>query len=858
MHSRSATGKAITLSFARLFHWQVVRYVAQHRALALLNVLSVALGVAVYFATQTANQSANRAFAASVDLVAGKADLEIRGTAHGVPERAFTAVKRTAGVAAATPLVRGAVSLPDFPGEYLDLLGIDIFTNEPFRTFEIGSDAGQFAPEEWLGQPNVIAISKQFATEHAIRRGDVLRTQVNGAQHRLRVGFLFETNAIADSHFAAIDIGWAQELFGRRDELSSIQLRLARNAKRAEVIERLRKIVPSDATIAPPAQRSEQIDKMLGAFELNLTAMSLVSLLVGMFLIYNSVSASVVRRRHEIGILRSLGTSRNEIRALFLGESALLGLIGSIAGIMGGAVLARILVRVVSGTISSLYVRVSASTVHIAPVTCGVALALGTVSVLAAAWWPARAAAYVKPVAAIPGAVTYNISTLASRRWFWFGAACLCFAAVVCWLTLELGPRWLGFAAAFFVLVGFSFVVPTIAKTFSARAARVLHRTWITRLAAANLGRSLLRNSVTIASLAAAVAMAIGLTVMVFSFRKTVAAWIEETLLADLFIGPASNEIAGPTSFIPRDALAFLETHPAVAAVDTFREVELPFRGNEIVVAVIRGTKQRRLQFLHGDSEVIFRRFHNEQCVLVSEPFARHQHVRDGDALVLRTPAGPQRFVVAGTFYDYTRDRGVVYMSAENFRRLWNDDRVNSAAVYLHDPASAAALTKEFRQRFSNAGEFLIFSNRSLRHRVFQIFDQTFAVTYVLRAIAVIVALVGIFFSLSTLVLERTRELAVMRAVGASANQVRSILLWEAAFVGALAALVGIASGVCLSFVLTGVINRAFFGWTIRLAFPWSSLLLTPTWIIAAAITAALVPAWRAGRVVLAEALRSE
>jgi putative ABC transport system permease protein len=547
-----------------------------------------------------------------------------------------------------------------------------------------------------------------------------------------------------------------------------------------------------------------------------------------------------------------------EIRALFLGEAALLGLIGSVAGVFGGAVLARTLVRVVAGTISSLYVRVNATAVHIAALTCVVAVVLGVVSVLAAAWWPARVAAHVDPIAAIPGAVTYKITAPASRRWLWVGAACLALAALLSWLTLATGPRWLGFGAAFFVLMGFSFAVPIIASSFSTSAVRILRRSHLARVAGANLGRALMRNSVTIASLAAAVAMTIGLTVMVFSFRKTVAAWIDQTLLADIFVAPASNEVAGPSSFMPPETMEFLETHPAVAAIDTFREIGLPFRGEQIAIAVVRGSERRRLQFLHGDSRAIFDRFQNEQCVLISEPFARHHHLRDRDRVELPTPAGPRKFEVAGTFYDYTRDRGVVYISSKNFHALWNDDRVNSVAVYLRDGASADQLTKDFREKFSRAGEFAFFSNRSLRARVFEIFDQTFAVTYALRAIAVIVALVGIFFSLSTLILERTRELAVVRAIGGSATQIRTMLLWEVGFIGALAAVVGIASGICLSLVLTGVINRAFFGWTIRLAFPWMSLLLTPTWIIAAAIAAAVVPAWRASRLVPAEALRSE
>lgn len=345
---------------------------------------------------------------------------------------------------------------------------------------------------------------------------------------------------------------------------------------------------------------------------------------------------------------------------------------------------------------------------------------------------------------------------------------------------------------------------------------------------------------------------------MVFSFRHTVEMWINDTLIADLFIAPASNEIVGASSFIPPAAVQFLASHPAVETVDTFRETDLPMGEETVAVAVVRGSERRHFQFVRGNGPEIMRRFLAEPCVIVSESFARHHRLRDGESIELTTPEGARTFPIAGIFYDYSRDQGIVYMSQRNFIQFWHDDRVNSVAIFLKVTGSSEALSEAFRQQFSRGGQFAIYSNRSLRTRVFQIFDQTFAVTYVLRTIAVIVAITGIFLSLTILITERSRELAIIRAIGGSVAQIRRLLLWETAMLGMLAALIGVASGVCLSLVLTGVINRAFFGWTIQLAFPWRSLALTPMWIFAAAVVAGVLPAWRAGRLVLAESLRSE
>ena len=414
----------------RLFRWHVLRYLARHPLLALLNVASVGLGVAVYLAIQIANGSANRAFAATIDVVAGKADLQITRAAGGLPDEIFPKVAHCPGVAAATPLVRGFITLPDVPGEYLHVLGLDIFTNESFRTFALTDfHAGQFDVQRWLGDANAIAVTDEFARLHHLKSGDRLRVQLNGTDRELTVGFILQTNgaAVLDPHFAAMDIGWAQELFARRGSLSAIQLRLTNPRERDSVIAALRPLVPVDATISTPAQRGEQVENMLRAFQLNLTAMSLVSLLVGMFLIYNTVSASVVRRRHEIGILRSLGTTRREIRALFLGEALVLGIAGTLVGLLGGIYLARALVGTVSETISSLYVLLSVRQLALTPAMFLSAIVAGLFSVLLAAWLPARAAARMDPVQALRAGTIIEQSAGLSRAWFWSGLVAIAF-----------------------------------------------------------------------------------------------------------------------------------------------------------------------------------------------------------------------------------------------------------------------------------------------------------------------------------------------------------------------------------------------------------------------------------------------
>ena len=849
-------------------HWpsillrQVLRHARRHKLLAALNILSVALGVCVFLAIMIANHSANRSFRAGVELLAGKANLEVRGP---LDETLFPALAKIAGVSAATPVVQGLVTLPDFPGEYIRLLGVDPFTNPPFETFRmVWPDGSTVDVEAWLREREAIALTRAFAQKLGVQQGDILRVNTSGRPAELRVRFVLEPDdpaALSDIRSASMDIGWAQELLGTVGRLDSIQLLLTEDADPSTVTAAARALVPADVVVAAPQQRSEQIGKMLASFQLNLTALSLVSLLVGMFLIYNTVSAAVVRGRREIGILRAIGTSRREIRALFLGEALVFGIPGITLGILAAFPLAGLLVGAVGETISSLYVLVSIEKLAVTPWQIAAAALAGLASVLAAAWIPSGEATKVQVTRALHlGTAMEHYATI-PNRWLVYGVASLVLAFAASWFALHTGPALLGFAAAFLVIMGFAFLVPaatTAAGRLVSPLVNLLPQGTAWRLAARNLVRAMHRNSLTTAALMAAIAMTVGVSVMIYSFRASVDTWINRTIQADLFVTLAANEVTGFQTTIPEEVIAWLENHPLVESVDTFHEKRVPFRGEEVFLGVIRGRMRGELEFTGGDSEGKAQLLRSSGHVAVSESFARRHKVAEGDTIELAAPSGPQTFRVAGIYLDYTRDQGVILMDRDNYVAHWPAPGAHSSGVHLHDPKKADTLGAELREKFGRETEYAIYSNASLRQRIFEIFDQTFAVTYVLRTISVIVAVLGVSLTLTTLVTEREREIGIMRAIGSSSGQVRRAFLAESALIGLLASLVGLAAGACLAMVLTWVINLAFFGWTVQLRYPWDLMAWTPVWIIAAAAVAGLLPATRAARIQPATALRSE
>jgi len=841
---------------------QVGRHAWRHKLLTVLNVLSVALGVCVFLAIMIANQSANRSFRAGVELLAGKANLEVRGP---FDETLVPAVAAVPGVAAATPVVEGLLTLPDHPGEYLRLLGVDPFTNPPFETFRMLRPDGEAVDVEvWLRERDSIALTRELAEKLKISPGDTLRVGVNGRTAQLTVRFVLQPDdpaTLSDIRVASMDIGWAQELLGAVGRVSSMQILLRDEADSAGVTRAIRAIVPGDVVVAAPAQRSEQIGRMLSSFQLNLTALSLVSLLVGMFLIYNTVSASVVRGRREIGILRAVGTSRAEIRLLYLVEALFLGAPGVALGILAAFPLAAVLVGAVSETVTSLYVLVSIERLEVSADQVLLAAFAGLASVVVAAWVPSGEATKVQVTRALHLGTAREHFVTVPRRWLVWGLGLLLLAFAASWLALHTGPALLGFAAAFFVIIGFAFLVPTATTAAGSMASALAEHcprgsAW--RLASRNLVRAMHRNAVTIAALMAAVAMTVGVSVMIFSFRGSVDTWINRTIQADLFVTPAANETTGFNTTLPDHLLGWLEQHPETQSVDTFFEKRMTFRGEVVFLGVIRGRNQGELDFLGGDDDAKSELLRQADHVAVSESFARRHGVEAGGTIELATPGGPRDFRIAGVYLDYTRDQGVILIDRNNYAAHWPAPGAHSAAVHLRNPAASEAMAAELRETFGREGEYAIYSNASLRQRIFQIFDQTFAVTYVLRSISVLVAVLGVSLTLTTLVTEREREIGILRAIGASARQVRRALVAESALIGLVAGVVGVAAGACLAMVLTWVVNLAFFGWTVQLRYPWDLLAWTPVWMLAAAAVAGLLPAARAARIAPAAALRSE
>ena len=837
---------------------------------ALVTLVAVALGVAIGLAIDLANATAVASFQSSVNVVSNKVNLQVLGVARGFDERAIVRVQDIAGVTYASPTIEDALTVgakpgDPFSGEILRVLGVDLLRPLPgaagVSAASPGGVAAQAADPWVLVNAHGTFVSALLAQRLHWHAGGVVHALAGDRDVTLRVAGIIPRGTVGiDSSVVFVDVATAQELFGKIGLLDRIDL-IVEPARLAAVERAVAAAIPPGARAIRPKTRTDEIDRMLQSFTLNLEALAYVALLVGMYLIYNTVAISVVQRRAEIGTVRALGATRGAVFRTFVAEGALVGVLGSLLGLAAGALLARFSVAAVSRTVDTLYVGSHADAVAYDPVLFVKALVLGVVAAIVAAAFPAYDAATTPP------AITMRAQGFERRRPRWAPRAALAglgllLLALLCARVPALdGVPVFGYAAGLLIIFGGSLCAPLAVDLLARAGTTFAARRPTLGLAAANLAGAPLRTAVAVASLMIAIGMMVSVAVLVASFRTTIVAWADETLRADLFVRPLGLADASADARFSHGVAERIAGVRGVAAIDTFRGIELPFRGRLTNLGVTDlsavATRQHLRVLGGGDPAALARALAGTTNVLVSEPFATKFGVGRGDRIELPTPSGTTSFTVAAVYNDYSSDAGIVLLDVRTYRRLFRDDSVNSVAVY----AARGADLPRLRSAVVRAVAPLridVETNRELRDLVVQIFDRTFAITYALDVIAVTIAVLGVVSTLFALVLERRVEFGILRYLGVTSGGVRRVVLTEVAGIGLLGGCLGVVVGMMLALLLIFVINRQAFGWLIELHVPWVFLLETVGLVVVAAVLAGVYPARVAARIRTADVVRAE
>lgn len=842
-----------------------LRYLLRHLWQIGLAILGVALGVAVVVSIDLTNSSARRAFAISTETIAGRATHQIIGGPNGIDDALYRTLRVDLGLRATAPIVEGYASAPAQPGLTLHIFGVDPLAEAPFRPWLSGGRAGPNAQLFALfTQPGAALLSADTARAYGLKAGDPFQIRIGARTTTATLVALLEPQDEAarraiDS-LLLVDISTAQEWLGMVGKLNQIDLILPDGAAAQAVLDQIAPVLPPGVHVTRPALRTQAIEQMTAAFELNLTALSLLALIVGMFLIYNTITFSVVQRRSLLGTLRCLGVTRRQVFALVLGEALIVGVIGAVAGVLLGIALGRGLIQLVTQTINDLYFTVSIRSVAISSGPLIKGLALGLITTLAAAAVPAFEATFTPPRTVLRrSSYEDRVRKLVPLA----GAAgLLLLLAGGALLLIPSKSIVLSFTALFLITIGSAATTPLATLLLMQAARPLMGRAFglLGRMAARDVIATLSRTSVAIAALMIAVSVTIGVGLMVGSFRQTVINWLDTTLRADVFVsvpGVSSNRLDAP---LPGEIVRQISAAPGVARARPYRSVTVEGQfGPQLLVALEVATDRDRasFRFLQGQPASVWPGFAQGQ-VLVSEPLAFRYDLAPGDTIALLTDQGQRAFPIAGVYADYGSDQGVVMISLPQYQAHWNDQRISSLGIDAAPGTDVDTLVLQLRRLAGPDQVLNIRSNRALREASIAIFDRTFAITTVLQLLATIVAFIGILAALMALQLERARELGMLRANGLTPRQLWGMVISQTGLIGVTAGLLALPVGVMLALVLVFVINKRSFGWTLLFQLDGGLFAQAMLVAIVAALLAGIYPAWRMSRTAPALALREE
>ncbi len=831
-----------------------------------LAITGIALAVAVVVSVDLVNNSARRSFERSTDTIAGRATHRIVGGPAGIEETLYTRLRVEHGVRAIAPVIEANVTLEkNGVRTTLTLLGLDPFAERTFRAYagfdNLQDTAGSGALIPLLTERNTVLPDAASAARLGLGTNDRATLVTGGRRLPVRSAGTLAGPApgasLSPDNLLLADLATAQELLDMPGRINRIDVALSDGDAAAKA--RLQALLPAGVALLPASARTRSLEQMTGAFHTNLTALSLLALLVGMFLIYNTMTFMVMQRRPLLGRLRALGATRRQLAELIVMEALLTGLAATAAGLALGVALAHGLLQVVNRTLSEVYGLRTDANFILSNISLLKGALLGLAGTLLATLPAAMEATRVTPRQALlrshlEAASQRLVAPAALAGVLALGAG----AALIRLSGSGIGP---GFGAIFIIIMGVALLIPQVTVVLMACLKPLLSGGFgiAGRYACQSVTAALSRTTAAIAALMIAIATVIGIGLMVNNFRVSVERWLQQALRADMYVSLPSTGTTASAQALDAGLAAAILAIPQVRALSSVRRINIDSsRGQtELAAYGLNDPAWAGFRFIQGEADKIRLAFEHGDTVIVSEPYAWRHDLKQGDMLELRTDNGPRPFRVLGVYQDYGSDQGVVSMSRRTYERHWRDDRYSGFGLYLQPGADVETVRRQVQQLAPARDLWLQDRHRILRESL-EVFDNTFVVTDILRALAAIIAFIGVFSALMALQLERSREHALLRAMGFLPAQVRRLIIAETGLLGLVAGLLAIPVGCLITALLILVINRRSFGWTMELQFSAQIVLQGLTLGLAAALLAGIYPAWKISRAQPAEALRRE
>lgn len=830
-----------------------------------VTVLGVAAGVAAVVATLASSRAAVAALDEGVRDLAGRARLEI-ASPGGLDAHVLGTLRPISSDAQLVPIVE-EVALCTGSGGPVRLFGIDAFVDGGARDLgpafatALPADARERFLEFVSGRGAWIGAG--LARELSIERGAEVTLDVRARAVRIDVlGVLPSTLGRAFERLVLVDVARAAEIVGEPARIDRIEVVPRAHADLVKLEADIAALLPRGATVSAPARRGEDARGLVASLEFNLTALSLISLLVGAVLVATTLATSVVQRARTIALLSSLGASEAQIRRAILLEAAAIGLLGGAIGTTLGFIGARALLPQMRATVATVLPYADESPIRFAWDHALIGGALGLFTALIAAWLPVLESARTPPIQALRGESPQRLTTRELRIALGLAA----FFAVLAAELVQL-PAWNGLPLAALLAsvaclgVLFAILGPAVdAVGFLASRQRFFPQPL--RLACAALAAGRRRASWAAGAVGVAVTLSISIAAMVHSFRETVVDWSERSLQADFTIRPLSSRDGIPVGRLDPEVLDVAAAVVGQDALDPYYAGRGSFGAETITIAgADLGLAARRggPRLVDGrDPGKALERAHAERGALVNEAFARRFGLSEGATVALEIAGFQVERLVTGIFQDYGDSRGVVTLDLADYRGHFPHDAPLQFRVHLPDDVDRALVRSQLEGALASRFQLEVLSNREVKEQVLAVFDRTFAITTALQGVSAIVAVVAVLSVLYALVSERRADLALLSAIGGSRAQITGVVVGQAAILGALGAVSGAVTGLVVGVILVAVVNVQSFGWTIQYHQPWRVLFVTIVAVVGACAAAGFLPARAADPRRLSGALREE
>jgi putative ABC transport system permease protein len=846
----------------RLISWP---YLRKHLLRSALTTAGIALGVALLVGMHTANDSVQHAFSDTVNRIAGKAQLQVSAGDAGFPEEVLERVQAVREVRAAAPVIEAEVETGIQGQGKLLIVAVDMTGDRSLRDYDFeGGDEGVIDdPLVFIAQPDSIILTRDFANRNGIQSGARLTFETVEGPKQFTVRGLLKAGGMAQAfggNLAIMDIYAAQHAFGRGRRFDHIDIGLREGVSVQQGQAAIQQAVGPGLTVDPPSGRTRDFESLLGVYTLAMKVSSMFALFIGMFIIYNSFAIAVTQRRSEIGILRALGATRGQVRSLFLAESAVAGLIGSLAGAGLGMAFARSLTGITGQMMENMFgVHQNAREAVIDPLLLAVAIGLGIATSMLAAFLPARNAARVEPVQALQKG-KYQVLSAGENRFRRITAWVCIVLALLCVAAAAYRPLfYLGYALTILATL---LLVPFLSQGLVRLLRPPLK--WLRPVEGALAADSLLqaprRTSATVAALVLSLALVVGQGGMARGSMESIDEWVADTLNPDVFVSTSENFSSLDFHF-PPSMQNTLEETPGVAEVQAVRSVRMQYRGLPILIGAIdMGKVSRRVKrhMISGDQATMDRLSAEGKGVILAENLAALTKMKVGDIFELPAPAGTLRLPVVGVIRDLSNQLGTLFVDRQVYSRLFADDSVDIFRVYAKPGVTGEDLRRNIVERAGKQRHMFVLLNADVRKFVNDLMNQWFGMTYLQILVAVSVAVLGIVNTLTVSITDRRRELGVLRAVGGLRKQIRSTIWMEACAIGLIGLIIGLAAGGINLYYELQAVQVDLTGIPIAYRFPFTIALLLLPVILGAAFASAILPAETAVRSSLVEALEYE